>query len=500
MLCEVTASWSKCADPDFKAYLLYRSTAPGIEEYPDIAELLTEIDADTVTSFRDAGAKWDTEYYYALQTRNAKGYSSWSNEAAITTPNNGPTASKLYIGPVGLTTCDIRWSRCRDNDFQSYTLFRSNTFGIEQDTSAAEALYSTTSDSDTAFFDSELLWGHRYFYALRTMNDNMLYNWSNEEGATTDEPVPLTEVASVLVGGGAEGVCVVPSADKVYVAINALGGEVKSISTPDHTLLGSIQVGDAPFGVCGLPDGTHVYVTNKDSDDVYVIRCSDDSVSDVISVGDQPRGLCASPSGDRVYVANYAGGSVSVIRTSDNTVVATVPSLSSPWGTCCLPSGEYLYVACSGNGSVAVIRTSDNLLVDEIAVGNYPVGICSSGSGDRIYVSCWGSDNVYAIDTQSNTVVDVVEVGDGPGGICYHPYPVLYVACERDDAVMTIEAAEGKVVGSTATDRGAWGVCCDQGGDYVYVTNSMGGTLSVLGYEAGSDVDKVLRFDFGLTE
>ena len=46
-----------------------------------------------------------------------------------------------------------------------------------------------------------------------------------------------------------------------------------------------------------------------------------------------------------MYISNEISNDISVVRTSDNTVVDTVPVGDCPKGICSLPSGEYIYVA-----------------------------------------------------------------------------------------------------------------------------------------------------------
>ncbi|MEO0228367.1 MAG: beta-propeller fold lactonase family protein [candidate division WOR-3 bacterium] len=59
--------------------------------------------------------------------------------------------------------------------------------------------------------------------------------------------------------------------------------------------------------------------------------------------------------GKYVYVTNAGSDNVSVIRTSDNTVVATIPVGDCPFGVAALPNGNYLYVANFLSHNVSVI-------------------------------------------------------------------------------------------------------------------------------------------------
>ena len=59
--------------------------------------------------------------------------------------------------------------------------------------------------------------------------------------------------------------------------------------------------------------------------------------------------------GNYVYVANSSSDNVSVIRTSNNTVVATIPVGDYPYSIAALPNGSYVYVTNFISNNVSVI-------------------------------------------------------------------------------------------------------------------------------------------------
>ncbi len=74
-------------------------------------------------------------------------------------------------------------------------------------------------------------------------------------------------------------------------------------------------------------------------------------------------------------MTNAGSNNVSVIRISDNTVVATVAVGLEPVDVAVTPDGAFAYVANTGSGNVSVIRTSDNTVVATVAVGIHPFGV-----------------------------------------------------------------------------------------------------------------------------
>jgi YVTN family beta-propeller protein len=64
-------------------------------------------------------------------------------------------------------------------------------------------------------------------------------------------------------------------------------------------------VGSFPFGVAVTPDGTHVYVTNGESDTVSVIGTNPIlSVTATVGVGGAPFGVAVTPDGKLADVTN----------------------------------------------------------------------------------------------------------------------------------------------------------------------------------------------------
>jgi YVTN family beta-propeller protein len=116
-------------------------------------------------------------------------------------------------------------------------------------------------------------------------------------------------------------------------ALAACGDESPAGPTRDITP-GSLLLSTAPG------DGAFAYVTNFDSDNVSVIRSSDNTVVASVAVGNGPTGVAVTPDGTVAYVANNSSNNVSVIRTSDNTVVATVAVGRGPFGVAVTPTTE----------------------------------------------------------------------------------------------------------------------------------------------------------------
>ena len=169
----------------------------------------------------------------------------------------------------------------------------------------------------------------------------------------------------------------------------------------------------------GIPDececpGPMVYISNTDSDQVWVVDMATAAVVAVVPVGSDPRGIDISPDNSRVYVANRFDldrGSVSVIDTATNTVVQTIDLASSPlvttdepYDVVVSPDGQWLYVAMKNggsNGTVVVVDLPGGIVVKEVILDSNasPEGIVVTPDGQKVYVA--GRGSMYMVDVST---------------------------------------------------------------------------------------------------
>ena len=222
--CQVTANWTQCSSDDFASYTLYRSTNQFISSDTTSATRLTTVSTASSTDYTDNTVTNATTYYYALKTTDESGLTSWSNEVDVTTPQSSesPSPSDLSLAftggskantvscaistlfsndrttvassgtalssqTAGKSTCGVTatWTECADGDFLSYTLYRSTSSGISQDTTSADNMGTFTSVSSTEYVDGAVDWETTYYYALITRDTQDLFAWSDEESITT---------------------------------------------------------------------------------------------------------------------------------------------------------------------------------------------------------------------------------------------------------------------------------------------------------------------------
>jgi YVTN family beta-propeller protein len=476
--CTVTAAWTSCPDVDFHSYTLYRSGEPGIPANPASADTSWVL-YGTDTTMVDTGLSWATTYWYAVRTADEDGDGVWSDEASILTPGTAPTPSVISLEYSSWNLAVVGWTPCGDYDFASYHVYRSESPGIEEDPSSAELLFMTKTEDD--FPDTAVEPMGHYYYALRTFSTKGLSSWSNEMEVTLPGSGLDTVIATLPVGSSPHGICALPSGDYVYAACGG-SDDVRVIRTSDNTVVGQVDVGDNPYGICALPSGEYVYAACFGSSEVSVIRTSDNTLLTTIEVGGQPQDLCATPDGEYVYVTCDGPNQVWVIRTDLNTVSDSIDVSPGPMGICVLPTGDYVFVNCFFE-YVDVIRTSDNEVVGWAGgVDGMPArGICALPSGSHVYSACWSENMLFEIETADYIVEGETPTGSVPNQVCCLPGgQYLALACGGADIVQIVRTCDGAVVGEPDAGDYPWGICSLPDVERVYVTNSGDGTVTVI--------------------
>ena len=102
------------------------------------------------------------------------------------------SSSARKVSDVSKSNCEVTasWTICPESSFDSYALYRSETPDISSSSSSAEVLGVFTDPNTIMYIDNDVDWDTKYYYALRTSDDD--YNnsvWSNEDSLTTPDRV-----------------------------------------------------------------------------------------------------------------------------------------------------------------------------------------------------------------------------------------------------------------------------------------------------------------------
>lgn len=210
------------------------------------------------------------------------------------------------------------------------------------------------------------------------------------------------------------------------------------IDVVTHTIIKqvlSIQTFDCVF----TEDEQHLYVTNYEGTNVFIIRTTDNTVVKTITGFNRSREVVMDPTGTRVYVANLGAGTVSVIDTRTQTIAHTFDNFSEPNGIALSPDGSRLYVSNYKSASLSIIDTTTLLTIKNIScLGNlYTVKL--SPRGDLVFIADYTTGQIAVLNPESESVISKIKGLTRPLGIKVSPDGTkLYATSSRELAIINL--------------------------------------------------------------
>lgn len=169
-------------------------------------------------------------------------------------------------------------------------------------------------------------------------------------------------------------------------------GTLAAVGTP-------IATGASPFAITGSPDKRHVYVVNRDGDDIsaYAVNATTGALTEIagspFATGADPQALAFDPSGAYLYVADHGSSDLSAyaVDVGSGALTPLSPAIyatgAGPSSVAVDPSGDFVYVANNGGTndiSVFAITAGTGALTpvagSPFAAGDSPHGLAVGSS------------------------------------------------------------------------------------------------------------------------
>lgn len=225
---------------------------------------------------------------------------------------------------------------------------------------------------------------------------------------------------------------------------------VCSSSTSSHSTTGFNL--SQPIGAAFDPTNGELYVTNNFTNSVSVINVASGTFVKTIGVGNDPAQAAYDPVNGNVYVSNNGSSTVTAIDTTTDTVLATIETGGlRPDGIAVDTKDNCLYVAEHGNSvggkDVTVINATTNKYLASVQGTVWtPTDAIYDQANDVVYATTGGSD-VMVINTTTNMVTKLVKVGNEPRGIALNPNNgYLYVANTLSGTISVISTLKNNTV------------------------------------------------------
>jgi YVTN family beta-propeller protein len=205
-----------------------------------------------------------------------------------------------------------------------------------------------------------------------------------------------------------------------------------------------------------------------------------------IEIGPHPAHVIVDRQNRFAYVTDSDTDSLWVIDLETGTVAAEIATCAYPHGLRMSPDEREIYAACVEDDQVSVIDVTARAESDRIDVGRAPVQVGFTGDGEQVYVSLRDDDAVAIIDTRTRAAVRSISVGRGPIQVYATPDSrFVYVANEGsreqpDNRVSVIDRRSEEVISTLVTDAGAHGVVVSDDGRHAFVSNLFTNSVSVI--------------------
>jgi DNA-binding beta-propeller fold protein YncE len=230
----------------------------------------------------------------------------------------------------------------------------------------------------------------------------------------------------------------------------------------------------------------YVYVPNSDSNTVDVIDQRTFRIVRHFAVGALPQHVVPAYDLKTLYVTNDNGNSLTPIDPATGKPSAHTIPVEDPYNMYFTPDGRYAMVVAER------LHRIDFRDAHSFALHHSVDMPCSgadhldfSATGRYAIVSCEFSGDLVKVDIPTERVVATLKLrsGAGPQDVKLSPDgKVFYVADMNTNGVWLVDGESLRVLRFMPTGRGAHGLYPSRDARYLYVTNRMGGSISVVSF------------------
>jgi len=324
----------------------------------------------------------------------------------------------------------------------------------------------------------------------------------------------LAPLAMLEIGDGGEegggGVVVNTATGNVFFT-NSRANTVSVVSGTGDRVIGTITTGRNPYGAAANPAAGKVYIGNRDSRDLTVIRDTVTSTSTPTATTTAPTSTntpTRTPTATHTATATSTRtATATATATPTSTPTATVPPTNTPTptatstsvidpsvlyanGVAVDPGTDLVYVTSRDNGRLFVMDGATLDVVDNVGVGSLPWGVAVNGTTNKVYVANWDTADVTVLDASTRAILKSVPVGPSPTFVAVDAEANrIYVVRYGSNSLVVIDGATDTIVQNVGTGGiGAWGLAVNPHLNRVYVSNRDSGTVTTLDGENGYGV------------
>ncbi len=228
-----------------------------------------------------------------------------------------------------------------------------------------------------------------------------------------------------------------------------------------------------------------VYVPNSGSNTVDVIDPSTYRIVEHFAVGALPQHVVPAYDLKTLYVTNDTGNSLTAIDPRTGKPTRTIP-VADPYNMYFTPDGRYAIVVAERLGRLDFRDAHSFRLHRSLSVPCRGVDHMDfSTDGSYLLASCEFSSQLIKVDVAAERVVGTMTLpgGASPQDVKLSPDgKVFYVADKAAGGVWEIDGRHLRRLGFVRTGLGAHGLYVSRDSRFLYVTNRIAGSISVVDF------------------
>lgn len=232
--------------------------------------------------------------------------------------------------------------------------------------------------------------------------------------------------------------------------------------------------------VPGLALANTVIVLNSDDDSMSVISGPDRKEVSRLPIGRAPHHLMLTPDKQDLIIANASGNELVFVDPSTGAVRRRLPKIADPYQIGFSPDAKWFVTTSDRLDRVDIYNAADFSLAHRLSMPRMPSHIAFLPDSSRAFITLQATDSVAAIDLATGNVAWTQPVGPQPAGIWMTPAGTLLVGIMGSDHIVEVAPADGHVIRTIDTGKGAHNFLAAPDGKALYVSNRVASTISVL--------------------
>ncbi|HLO12840.1 MAG TPA: YncE family protein [Pseudoneobacillus sp.] len=262
----------------------------------------------------------------------------------------------------------------------------------------------------------------------------------------------------VSPNGKLVGATVVPEMNHEGGHSMEMHGKAVFYDTVTNDLIHEVEVGNHPAHIVFTENGKYSLVTNNEDNNVSVIDLNNYTITQTISTGKGPHGFRISKDSKFAYIANMGEDTVSVLNLESFSEEKKIKVGSTPVTTALTSDGKTLFVTLNSENAVAIVDLISGE-ISKIKVGIGPAQVYIQADNQFAFIANQGtedapSNSVTKIDLRKKEVVATINTGKGSHGVVTSPdNQYVYVTNMVDNTVSVIDNEQNKVIETIEVDR-----------------------------------------------